>query len=70
MARSPLRNIRLKNRSENNKREYNKHRNYRVSVLRKPKTSYYGNLNKKDLTDNKQLWQTVKPLLLDKIKPF
>ena len=26
------------------------------------------NLNEKDLTDNKQFWQTVKPLLSDKIK--
>ena len=28
----------------------------------------YVNLNEKDLTDNKQFWQTVKPLLSDKIK--
>ena len=28
----------------------------------------YVNLNEKDLTHNKQFWQTVKPLLSDKIK--
>ena len=68
MKRSRLRNIYLKNRSDNNKREYNKQRNYCVSLLRKTKTNYYANLNEKDLTDNKQFWQTVKPLLSDKIK--
>ena len=68
MKRSRLRNIYLKNRSYNNKREYNKQRNYCVSLLRKIKTNYYANLNEKDLTDNKQFWRTVKPLLSDKIK--
>ena len=68
MTRSRLRNMYLKNRSDNNKREYNKQRNYCVSLLRKTKTKYYGNLNEKDLTDNKQFWRTVKPLLSDKIK--
>ena len=58
-----MRNIYLKNRSE-----YNKQRNYCVSLLRKTKTNYYANLNEKDLTDNKQFWRTVKPLLSDKIK--
>ena len=31
-------------------------------------TNYYANLNKNNLTDNKQFWQTLKPLLSDKIK--
>ena len=26
----------------------------------------YGNLNEKDITDNKKLWKTVKPFLSDK----
>ena len=30
--------------------------------------NYYANLNEKDLTDNKQLWSTIKTLLSDKIK--
>ena len=69
MTRSSVRNICPKNRSDNNKREHNKQRNYCVSLLRKSKTNYYANLNEKDLTDNKQFWQTfVKPLLSDKIK--
>ena len=68
MTRSRSRNICLKNRSNNNKREYNKQRNYCISLLRKTKTNYYANLNEKDLTYNKQFWRTVKPLLSDKIK--
>ena len=68
MKRSHLRNIYLTNRSDNNRREYNKQRNYCVSLLRKTKTNYYANLNGKDLTDNKQFWRTVKPLLSNKIK--
>ena len=47
MKRSRLRNIYLKNLLDNNKREYNKQRNYCVS-------NYYVNLNEKDLTGSKQ----------------
>ena len=54
MKGSRLRNIYLKTRSDNNNREYNKQRNYCVSLLQKTKTNYYVNLNEKDLTDNKQ----------------
>ena len=68
MKGSRLRNIYLKTRSDNNNREYNKQRNYCVSLLQKTKTNYYVNLNEKDLTDNKQFWRTVKLLLSDKIK--
>ena len=68
MTRNRLRNIYIKNRSNNNKREYNKERNYCIFLLRKTKTNYYANSNEKDLSDNKQFWQTVKPLLSDKIK--
>ena len=34
MTRSRLRNIYLKNRSDNNKREYNKQRNYCISLTK------------------------------------
>ena len=61
MKRSRLRKIYLKNRSDNNKREYNKQRNYCVSLLQKTKTNCYANLNENDLTVNKQFGQTVKP---------
>ena len=32
----------------------------------KLKINYYGNLDEKDITDNKKFWKTVKPLLSDK----
>ena len=37
----------LKDRSEENKRKYSKQRNYCVSLLRKTKSEYFGNLNEK-----------------------
>ena len=49
MTRTRLTNMYLKNRSDNNKREYNKQRNYCISLLRKTKTNYYENLNVKKI---------------------
>ena len=60
MTRSRLRNIYLKNPSDNKKHKYNKQTNYSVSLLQKSKTNYYANLNEKDLTSNKQFWRTRK----------
>ena len=39
-----------------------------MSLLRKTKKDYYGNLNEKDVIDNKKIWKTVKPLFSDKAK--
>ena len=63
-----LRNTFLKNRTEPNRVSYNKQRNFCVSLLRKAKKDYYGNLNEKDVIDNKKFWKTVKPLFSDKVK--
>ena len=63
-----MKNLYPKNSSDSNKCEYDKQRNYCVSLLRETKTKYYANLNERDLTDNKQFWRTVKPALSDKIK--
>ena len=49
MTRNRLRKMYLKNPSDNNKREYNKQRNYCISLLRKAKTNYYENLNVKKI---------------------
>ena len=35
---------------------------------KKTKVNYYGNLNEKEITDNKKFWKTVKPFLYDKSK--
>ena len=67
MARKRLRNNFLKDRSEENKRKYSKQHNYCVSLLRKSKSDYFGNLNEKNISDNKTFWKTIKPFLSDKI---
>ena len=66
MKSSRLKSSYLKNRSDNNKREYDRQRHYCVSLLRKTTTNYYANLNEKDLTESKHFWRTVKTLLSDK----
>ena len=68
MIRSRLRNKYLNDKSEENRLLYTQQRNKCVSLLRKAKTNYYGNLNEKDITDNKKFWKTVKPFLSDKSK--
>ena len=37
-----------------------------VSLLRKTDIIYYGNLDEKKITDNKNFWKTVKSLLSNK----
>ena len=67
MTRTRLRNNFLKDRSEENKRKYSKQRNYCVSLLRKSKSYHFGNLNEKNISDNKTFWKTIKPFLSEKI---
>ena len=68
MTRTRLRSKFLKDRSEENKKKYSKQRNYCVSLLRKSKSDYFGNLNEKDINDNKTFWKTIKPFLSDKVR--
>ena len=67
MTRTRLRNNFLNDRGEENKRKYSKQRNYYISLLRKSKSEYFGNLNGKKISDNKTFWKTIKPFLSDKI---
>ena len=46
---------------------HNKQRNWCASLLRKEKKKYFANLNEKDITDNKNFWQTIKPFLSEKL---
>ena len=64
MQRSKLRNIFLKNRTEENRNNYAKQRNLCVTLLRKSKREFYGNLNEKRLCDNKKFRGAVEPVLL------
>ena len=68
MQRTKLRNKFLKDPTEHNKTSYTKQRNWCVSLLRKEKNEYFANLNEKDIIDNKNFWQTVKPFLSEKLK--
>ena len=38
-----------------------------MSLLRKPKSDYFGNLNDKNINDNRTFWKTIKPFLSDKV---
>ena len=67
MHRSKLRNIFLKNRTEENRNNYAKQRNLCVTLLRKSKREYFGNLDEKKLCDNKKFWSVVKPILSNKV---
>ena len=43
-------------------------RNLSVTLLRKAKKISFGNINEKVVTDNNFFWQSIRPLLLDKVK--
>ena len=66
MKRSRLRNTFLKNRTEENKRNYNKERNFCVNLLRKEKKNFFEKIDVNKVTDNKTIWKTVKPLFSNK----
>ena len=67
MRRSKLRNLFLKNRTEEKRTKYIKQRNICVTLLRASKREFFGSLNGKDLWDIKKCWSVVKPLLLNKV---
>ena len=54
MKLTTLRNKFLKDRMEENRNRYASQRNYCVSLLKKTKKEYFGNLNEKNVCDNKQ----------------
>ena len=68
IKRSRLRNKYLNTKNELNRNAYNKQRNYVVSLLRKEKKEFYGNLNTNALTENKTFCKTVKLILAGKTK--
>ena len=67
MKRTKLRNVFLKNRTEENRNHYTKQRNLCVTLLRKSKREFYGSLNVKNLCDSKKFWGVVKPVLSNKV---
>ena len=61
MKPSRLRNKFLNTKSDLDRKACNKQRNYVVSLLRKEKNEFYGNLNTSVLTENKTLWKLLNP---------
>ena len=59
MVRTRLSNIFLKNRSEENKINYNKQRNLSFNLLTQSKREYYQNLCVENVCDNKKSWKVV-----------
>ena len=57
----------LHNRSEENKKLFAKQRNCCASLPRKTKLSYYGNLDKKCVFNNKLFSKTIEAFLSDKV---
>ena len=68
MLRTRLRNMCNKCKTQEKWNAFRKQRNKCVKILRKAKVDYYGNLDLKDILDNKKFWKTVKPLFSDEIQ--
>ena len=68
MKISRLRNKFLNTKSDIDRKLYNKQRNYVVSLLRKEKKDFYGNLDVSKVTDNRVFWKIVNPKISDKVK--
>ena len=66
MKKSKRRNKYLRERTSESKSLYNIQRNLNVSILRKNKRDYFGNLNNKIVTGNRKFWKTISPLLSKK----
>ena len=64
MVRGRLKNKYIKNMTEENKRNYTRQRNFCVKLLRKEKKNVFPNLDTKNITDNKTLWQNCKAFFL------
>ena len=67
MKRTRLRNKFFKTKNESDRNNYNKQRNFCLSLIRKEKRNYFSNINVRNITDNKKFWKTVKPLFTEKV---
>ena len=67
MVRSRLRNKFLKLKTSELREAYNKQGNYCVTLLRKTKMNFYGNLNPNIIGENMKFWKHPKPFFSDKL---
>ena len=58
MVRSRLRNKFVKEKTAFSREAYNKQRKYCIQLIRKSTIKYFGNLNVKNITENKKFWKT------------
>ena len=65
-TRSRLENTYYKNKTEDSKTSYKKHRNYCSRLYKKERKKFYKTLDIKNVTDNKLFWKTMKPFFSDK----
>ena len=56
----------MKKKTEQNKKECNKQRNFSVSLARKARKELFNNLNVKCITDNKIFWKIIKSYFSNK----
>ena len=68
MKKSRLRNKFLNTKTDIDRKAYNKQRNLCVSLVRREKKNFFNNIGTCDITDNKTLWETVKPSYTDKVQ--
>ena len=66
MHRSKLKNLYNKFPTELNETNYKKQRNLCTNLLRKEKKKFYNGLDLSVLSDSRQFWRNIKPLLSDK----
>ena len=68
MKRIRLRNKFVNSKSDTDRKTYNAQRDICVSLIRQAKKQLFSNLNTHDVTGNKTFWNTLKPLVTDKVK--
>ena len=66
MHRSKLKNLYNQFPTELNETNYKKQRNLCTNLLRKEKKKFYNDLDLSVLSDSRQFWRNIKPLLSDK----
>ena len=67
MTHSRLRDKFVNTKGETDRKACNKQRNYCVTLIRKEKQKFFGNINTTDITGHKQFWRAVKPFFTDKV---
>ena len=66
ILRSRLKNNFNKKRSDENWDNYKKQRNFCVKLLHQTTEKYFSDINVKSISDNKNLWKTIKPFFSNK----